>query len=343
MNTRPIGALLVLASVFEARALADTVHLKNSDRLTGTIDRLEEGKLYLDTDYAGTISISWEQVAAIASDKAVQVESGSGLLFTGRISGSDESLEVRTEALGVLHLAGIQAILPAESAEEAEGSGSTLSGSVDLGLNLARGNSHANQFSANVAVRYRADAFEISSEVDSLFSKSSASVGTSRHAGWMRLDRYLAPGRFTFLLGSVERDEGEGLALRTKFGGGLGWHVVNSRGLQLSLLAGSSLVRERFRELDYTLVPSEGGTELLFSLNLERALIGRNILTSKLSLHPHLLRPGRVRMSFDTALRIPIAGPLTLTLRSFERFNNTPHAGAKPHDYGFLSGFGVAF
>ena len=48
-------------------------------------------------------------------------------------------------------------------------------------------------------------------------------------------------------------------------------------------------------------------------------------------------------MSLDTALGIPIAGPLTLTLRSFERFNNTPRAGAKPHDYGFLSGFGVAF
>ena len=121
------------------------------------------------------------------------------------------------------------------------------------------------------------------------------------------------------------------------------WVLCSQSVSQTSSVIGRPVVRERFRELDYTLVPSEGGTELLFSVNLERALIGRNILTSKLSLHPHLLRPGRVRMSFDTALRIPIAGPLTLTLRSFERFNNTPHAGAKPHDYGFLSGFGVAF
>jgi hypothetical protein len=125
--------------------------------------------------------------------------------------------------------------------------------------------------------------------------------------------------------GLVERDEGEVLSLRAKVGGGLGWHVANSRRLQLSVLPGSSLFGERFRELDFSLAPSERGTELLFAASLHKGLIGRNTLTSKLSLYPHLLRPGQVRMSFDTALGIPVAAPAHIDIALFERFNNTPH------------------
>lgn len=335
--------VLALAGCFGPRASADTVHLKNSDRLTGRIEKLEQGTLYLETDYAGTVGIAWENVSAVASDEAVQIESGNGLLFTGRISGNEERMDVRTERKGTLRLTNITAILPRASAEEAEGLRSKLSGSVDVGLSLTRGNSHANQFFVNLAGRYRGDAFQIVSELESLFSKSADTLGANRHSASVRLDRYLAPKHFTFLIGSLERDDGERLALRRNVGGGLGWQVLNARRLQISVLAGSTLFGERFRDPEVDLTPSERGTELLFAANLERALIGRNVLTSKFTVYPDLLRSGHVRTSLDTALRITVAGPLTLTLRGFDRFNNASRVATKAHDYGLLSSFGVAF
>ena len=242
-------------------------------------------------------------------------------------------MEVRTDRHGVVRITGITAILPKPPSGESDGLRSKLSASVDLGLSVTRGNSHANQFSLSLGARYREDAFQIVTELDSLFSQSSDTLGTSRHSASIRLDRYLAPRHFAFLLGSLERDDGERLALRRNFGGGLGWEIVNSRRLHFSLLAGSTLFGERFRDPDVGARPREKGTELLFAANLERALIGRNVLTSKVSVYPDLLRSGHVRMSLDTALRVPVAGPVTLTVRAFERFNNAPYAAAKPHDY----------
>src|ERR1041385_2779429 len=111
MNSRCMAVVLALAGFFGPRASADTVHLKNSDRLTGRIEKLEHGTLYLETDYAGTIAIAWGNVSAVASDDAVQIESGNGLLFTGSISGNEERMEVRTEKKGTVRLTNIKAIL----------------------------------------------------------------------------------------------------------------------------------------------------------------------------------------------------------------------------------------
>ncbi|WP_120994551.1 DUF481 domain-containing protein [Stutzerimonas urumqiensis] len=55
-------------------ALADTVWLKNGDRLTGKIAVLDGGKLLIETEYGGSIPIAWKQVATLESDRPLVVE-----------------------------------------------------------------------------------------------------------------------------------------------------------------------------------------------------------------------------------------------------------------------------
>ena len=55
-------------------AAADTVWLKNGDRLTGDIVLLDGGKLVLKTHYAGRILIDWEDIATLNSAKALLVK-----------------------------------------------------------------------------------------------------------------------------------------------------------------------------------------------------------------------------------------------------------------------------
>ena len=50
--------LLTLASA----AGADTLWLSNGDRLTGQITKLQDGKLGLNTKYAGTLQLKWRDV-----------------------------------------------------------------------------------------------------------------------------------------------------------------------------------------------------------------------------------------------------------------------------------------
>lgn len=66
---------LAIASGSSA-ALADTVWLKNGDRLTGTIKLFDGGKLLLQTDYGGAITLDWNKVATLESDRELLVKQG---------------------------------------------------------------------------------------------------------------------------------------------------------------------------------------------------------------------------------------------------------------------------
>lgn len=62
---------------------ADTVWMKNGDRLTGTVRSLNEGKLVMDTSYGGTLSLNWTAVSTLSSEKPIDVRS-SGQTFKKR-------------------------------------------------------------------------------------------------------------------------------------------------------------------------------------------------------------------------------------------------------------------
>lgn len=72
MNTRaPLNSIFAFLSLLllclAAQTLsADTVVLKNGDRLTGTAVKLEGGKLIFKTAYADPIALAWDQVARLS-------------------------------------------------------------------------------------------------------------------------------------------------------------------------------------------------------------------------------------------------------------------------------------
>jgi len=56
--------------------LADTVWLKNGDRLTGKISVLDGGKLLLETDYGGSIPLKWSSIATLESNQKLLIKQG---------------------------------------------------------------------------------------------------------------------------------------------------------------------------------------------------------------------------------------------------------------------------
>jgi hypothetical protein len=53
---------------------ADTVWLKNGDRLTGKIRLLDGGKLLLETDYGGSIPLKWSKIATLQSEQQLLIK-----------------------------------------------------------------------------------------------------------------------------------------------------------------------------------------------------------------------------------------------------------------------------
>jgi len=61
-------AFVALTLMLGAQSLlgADNVALRNGDWLSGTIATMQDGQLSMQTDYAGTIEIEWDQVSRLS-------------------------------------------------------------------------------------------------------------------------------------------------------------------------------------------------------------------------------------------------------------------------------------
>lgn len=84
------SVVCALATSCALPALADTVWLKNGDRLTGTIKAFDGGKLVLQTPYVGEMSISWSSVATLESDQALMIKQNQ---YEGEVARSLQSAE----------------------------------------------------------------------------------------------------------------------------------------------------------------------------------------------------------------------------------------------------------
>src|ERR1700733_3875719 len=95
-------AFTILLFTAASALRADTVVLKNGDRLTGTAVKLEGGKLTFKTAYADAIAIAWDQVANLKVDKPLVLahdkEDGKGNQNVTSIERTDAGLVVTTAA-----------------------------------------------------------------------------------------------------------------------------------------------------------------------------------------------------------------------------------------------------
>src|SRR5881409_3735035 len=92
---RPSICLLYLLCC--VHAWAGEVVLKNGDRLTGKIVRMDKSSLDLDTDLLGKISVPWNAVVKIDSDTPVYVSIGDSAIVKGKLSMIDGRVRVLTK------------------------------------------------------------------------------------------------------------------------------------------------------------------------------------------------------------------------------------------------------
>jgi hypothetical protein len=71
VRTAVVALLITLPGLQTGRA--DEVIMQNGDRFTGNVVRQQGGRLKLETAYAGTLDIDWEQVSEVRLDEPQEV------------------------------------------------------------------------------------------------------------------------------------------------------------------------------------------------------------------------------------------------------------------------------
>ncbi|HTW30629.1 MAG TPA: hypothetical protein VMD76_03060, partial [Candidatus Sulfotelmatobacter sp.] len=138
-------AFLGLSSVV---VLADQVTLKNGDRLTGTVVKSDGKTLVLHTDAAGDVTLKFDAIQDIKTDKELHVTLKGGKTAVGAVTTSDGNLEIATKSSGTVQAPKDEVTLIRDDAEETAyekslhpGLAHGWTGGLNVGFSVARGNS----------------------------------------------------------------------------------------------------------------------------------------------------------------------------------------------------------
>lgn len=238
--TRPWGLLVFFCVLgLPAAAEADEVTLKNGDRLSGRIVRMEGGQLFMESDQAGDVYIDWENVKSLHSDKplSVRFERGAPVPENVGIRDEDRIIVLKLEAGGPVNLASIRSINQAEL---------YMRGYVSIGGNSTTGNTDTSALNSSLEWLLRLNRHKVS--VDATYNRSSASgeVTVENARGGLRYDYFLSRYVFALFQQHLEQDKFQNLTLRSTTTGGLGYELLNYERHELIVGAGPTAVYTDF-------------------------------------------------------------------------------------------------
>jgi len=262
----------------------DTVIMKNGDRLTGEVKRLEQGVLYIQTDYfSGSVGVDWLQVDKVESKATFQIVLSDGKRLTGSISKVEAAAAPGKDL--IVRAEGVEVPLPGPDVVEIQSQKQTfwrqLKGSIDLGYNYTSGNSQSS-LSSSASAEYPTAHWAAGASYTASFSGQSGGTTTNLFEVQAFGERFLSSNSYLVGLSDFLHSSQQDLVLRTTLGAAYGRYLVRTNQNYLRWLAGA----------DYTRASYQSGLAQPIQQNAELLLGGEyqpnDILTIKLSNNFHL-------------------------------------------------------
>ncbi len=342
----PLPALVALTLALLAcagPALAektDIVYLRNGDRVTCEIKKLERGRLKVSTDSMSTVYIEWKDILRLSSKALYIVEMESGTRFEGILAdtGRDGELVLRHE--GKEQLVSMAAVVWVDPLKLDANRIKRWDGSVSAGFDSSKANSDTS-LTASFDARRRAEDFQLNFN-GSIYSRSQDGAEDSLRANFGTVYRGLLEDRWYWAaLGAVERNDELGMDLRTLGGGGYGRFLVQTGRSLWSATGGLVVVNEQ-RAGDE---PAETNLEGLLNTEYEFFTYDtpKTTLTTSLTVFPSITDAGRVRADLEIGLRRELVTDLFIELSVYDSYDSRPPEDGTGNDYGIVTSLGYTF
>ena len=269
MLSRTLLCLVVMC--LAAPVFADTVWLKNGDRLSGKIKVFDGGKLLIQTEYAGAVPIDWKQVKTLESDQELLVKQDA---WTGEKAKSLQAAEdgsvtlVNGEAPKTVALASIQQLIKPKPLVE----DMVWKGNVDVAMDYKRADKDTDDYDLDFKTTARHGAWRHHAEGEYNREFQNDVVTTDNWTAEYALDYFISDkwywqGRLTY-----NRDRVEDISRQRTVGTGPGYQFRDDELGAFSL--GSLLNRT-----DYEY--SDGKKDNFYSLAMKwdynRYLMGKTV------------------------------------------------------------------
>ncbi|GFM68895.1 DUF481 domain-containing protein [Pseudomonas cichorii] len=202
--------------------LADTVWLKNGDRLSGTIKVFDGGKLLIETPYGGSVPLDWKQVKTLESDQPLLIKQDQ---YTGEVAkslkaGDDGKVVlVNGEAPKTVELASIQQIIKPKPVI----TDLVWKGNVDAALDFQRAENDTNDYNVAFKTSARHGQWRHNAKGDYNRETTDEAVSTNNWSAEYSLDRFLTEKLFWDARITYKRDKIEDLTRQRTVGTGPGY------------------------------------------------------------------------------------------------------------------------
>lgn len=258
MRTRSLLFIALLHSLIPALCQADVIHLKNGDRLTGTIINMEDTKLTFWTKYAGEITLFWQDVETFAvEDTAKVVLKPNAAVIEENI----ESATTKPQDVPRHEATSSQPNIPSAEATPPE---PQLTPDMVLAINPKpvipvkitaranvkfteeRGNTNKDVYYVNGEYVARTDKNRYA--IDGKYEKEEKSNFLTEE-NWLihaKLSHFVNDKRYGYVDTLFENDKFKDLKLRSTYGLGIGYQFVESEQVNFSFSMGGAWVSETF-------------------------------------------------------------------------------------------------
>ena len=327
------GIFLMLLFCTEG-AFADRVILENGDTLTGTVEKVMDGKLTLKTDYAGPIEIQVSKVKKIYTDNPAEVHLSSGEILKGKIQTKDDgqvivekSVERETTSIELPKIASVNPPPPKQ-----------WSGSLNLGGYILTGNTDKKGASVAAQLMRRTDIDRFTLRYLFNYGEEDGKMNTRNHYGEVSYNYFFTKKFYAY--GAVEllNDKFKDYQLRTIVGPGAGYQIWDDPVKFLLFEAGLSYANvNHYEGKDDSYVTARLAGEFHYKI------LDFVTFSDRLLFYPSLERSKDYLLRNEAALTAPVGSRWALRLANIIDYDNNPPETVKKTDVQWILSLQYSF
>jgi putative salt-induced outer membrane protein YdiY len=319
----------IILALIPYAADAAVVVLKNGDRITGMVVKMQDKKLEVDVEYSHTnIMIDWDDVQSITTIRPMSIKLYGDVEMPENVGQRvrDRIILNTLEEGGPIRLQDVKGINLAEN---------DYYGYISAGGNKTSGNTQTEALNISGTLTYRKAEHRVI--WDAKYNRAQANnEDTANNAAMnFRYDYFLTRQFFTRASNLSETDQFQDLSLRDTASLGIGYDILDSRFQLLSIAAGPAAVYQEYTNTASTVTPSS-----TWQVWAEFRFRGDDVILFHKEQGFHDLGHGSgTRWNTDQGIRISITDNWRINLEYDIRYNSLPVADKKTTDTNIIFGF----
>ena len=313
--------------------LADEVILENGDKLTGTVVKVEGGKLTLKTDYAGSVQIQVEKIKRIVTDNPVEVKLESGEVLKGKLKTVEEGKVAVEPGPGregaTVDWKKVVAVNPPPR---------KLTGNITVGGTSQSGNTDRTSASigAEAAIKSDKDRFSLRFLFNYGEEKGEETVNNTYLN--LKYDYFFTKKFYGLLAFELLKDKFVDLNLRTIVGPGAGYQVWDDPVKFLFFEAGVTYFSD-----DRINNPHKDWVAARLAANFRYSFFKIITFADLIEAYPNLTYGGEYTLRNEASLISPLGAAWSLKFSNIWQRNSDPPPGIKRDDLTWILGLQYSF